>query len=398
MTSSVRSPLIALAVAPLIWLGVVTRTLAQVAEPALPSDAKKCVRIAAVQTKPRTIDYRLTAGEVLREVDKNLTDLEQLVHKAGEAKCDALAFPEDTLGLLHWTGTNEATAKDVLPEAVKRMLNGLGRAAARHHLYLIVCSDNVEPDGALYNTAFFLGRDGKEIGRYRKVCPTWSESATRKRGTTFPVFSTDDLGTVGMLICYDMVMPETARCLALQGADIIFFPTMGGAAIGDDDIGFQALRVRAVENFVYIVVAQRGRGAMIISPQGNVLAKAEGPDGMAIANLDPFSGREGGDAMNHQRDMRARLFRERNPAAFGILAEANPPVLAKVPINIAAAEAGRISAKVLTVGEDEFRRANATAGAGKIDEAVAAFEKLRVDYRDSWIDRASQERLKQLRK
>jgi apolipoprotein N-acyltransferase len=52
---------------------------------------------------------------------------------------------------------------------------------------------------------------------------------------------------------------------------------MGTAAIGDDDIGVQALRVRAVENFVYLVVAQRGAGAMIISPQGKILAQAEGP-------------------------------------------------------------------------------------------------------------------------
>jgi predicted amidohydrolase len=383
----------------LICYGTLAGTsLPQDAESVASTSARKLVRIGAVQTKARIIDYHLKPADVLAEVGKTLMTLEQLVQKAADAGCDALTFPEDTLGLLHWTGMNAASAKDVLRESVQRMLDRLGHAARQHRLYLIVCSDNVEPDGALYNTAFFLGRDGKEIGRYHKVCPTWSESATRNRGTTFPVFSTDDLGTVGMLICYDMVMPETARCLALQGADIIFFPTMGGAAIGDDDIGFQALRVRAVENFVYVVVAQRGHGAMIISPQGNVLAKAEGPDGMAIADLNPSSGREGGDAMNHQRDMRARLFRERNPAAFGILAEANPPVLAKIPINIAAAEAGRISAKVLTVGEDEFKRANATAGAGKIDEAIAEFEKLRVDYRDSWIDRASQERLKQLRK
>jgi predicted amidohydrolase len=72
------------------------------------------------------------------------------------------------------------------------------------------------------------------------------------------------------------VVPETARCLGLQGADIIFFPTMGGAAIGDDDIGMQALRVRAAENFIWLVVAQRGSGAMVISPQGKIVAQAEG--------------------------------------------------------------------------------------------------------------------------
>lgn len=43
------------------------------------------------------------------------------------------------------------------------------------------------------------------------------------------------------------------------------------AAIGDEEIGVQALRVRAVENFVYLVVAYRNRGAMIISPHRKIL-------------------------------------------------------------------------------------------------------------------------------
>src|SRR5262249_30167197 len=153
---------------------------------------------------------------------------------------------------------------------------------------------------AIYNTAFLLGRDGKEIGRYHKVCPTIHERVCTP-GDRFPVFATKDLGGVGMLICYDMVFPETARCLPLGGADMIFHPTLGGAAIGDDDISRAAFRTRAVENFVYIIVAQRGGGSMIVSPQGRILAEAKGVDSLAIADIDPLGGREGGDAMNQQR-------------------------------------------------------------------------------------------------
>ena len=168
---------------------------------------------------------------------------------------------------------------------------------------------------------------------------------------------------------------------------------MGGAAIGDDDIGVQALRVRAAENHVYLVVAHRGSGAMIISPQGKIIARAEGADGLAIADIDPRGGREGGDSFNRQKDMRARLFRERNPEAFRILTDPNPPVLAKVPIDITREEAGRIFARMLTVGEEEFKQAAALARAGKTKEAIAAFEKLRTEYRGSWIDRVARERL-----
>jgi predicted amidohydrolase len=359
----------------------------------------KLVRVAACQAKRRSIDWRLAKpADVLAAVDSNLDELEKIVHKAGAKKCNALALPEDTLGLLDWYGMNEKVGKEILPEAVKRMLDRLGRAAAKHRMYLVCCSDQVEADGATYNTAFFLGRDGKTIGRYQKVCPTWGESGARKRGNSFPVFPTTDLGTVGMLICYDLVIPETARCLALQGTDIIFFPTMGTAAVGDDDIGVQALRVRAAENHVYLVVAHRGHGAMIISPRGKIIASAEGADGLAIASIDPRGGREGGDSSNHQKDMRARLFRERNAEAFEILTAPNPPVLAKVPIDITREAAGRIFARMLTVGEEEFNQAAALVGAGKTKEAIDAFEKLRVEYPGTWIDRVSQERLRALRR
>ena len=381
-------------------LAAVSLFLTSCAATAFPAEAlpvpTNTVRVAAAQAARRVVDFRLKPAEALAAVEKNLGELERIVERAGAAKCDALVLPEDTPGLLNWVGANETLAKDVLPKAVNRMLDRLGSAAARHKMYLVVCSDLTESDGATYNTAFLLGRDGREIGRYHKVCPTWGEAGARSRGNSFPVFRTPDLGTAGMLICYDLVVPETARCLALAGADIIFFPTMGGAAIGDDDIGVQALRVRAAENFIWLVVAQRGSGAMIISPQGKIIAKAEGPDGLAIADIDPRGQREGGDSLNWQHDMRARLFRERNPEAFRILTDTNPPVLAKVPIDLTSQEAGRVMARALTMGEDEFKQANGLIGSGKTAEATAAFERLSREYPATWIDRRSQERLAKL--
>jgi hypothetical protein len=120
---------------------------------------------------------------------------------------------------------------------------------------------------------------------------------------------------------------------------------------------------------------------MIISPQGKIIARAEGKDGMAIADINPRGQREGGDALNWQRDMRARLFRERNPEAFRILTDSHPPVLDKVPIGITQQEAGRIMARLQR---------------GSTNEAIAAFENLRKEYPDTWIDRRSQERLARL--
>jgi predicted amidohydrolase len=220
---------------------------------------RRTVRVAVTQPRARVIDYRLTrTDEVLAAVDRNLEELAALVHKAGEARCDIVAFPEDTPGLIKWVSARDELWKEVLPGAEERLLRRLGAAAAEHRMYLICSSDTVDAAGSLRNTAFLLGRDGKEIGRYYKVNLTISEQR-RKRGDSFPVFQTPDLGGIGLLICYDMVFPEAARCLALGGADIIFHPTMGGAAIGDGDISRAAFRTRAVENFVYVAVLPPGR-------------------------------------------------------------------------------------------------------------------------------------------
>src|SRR5262249_4485952 len=147
----------------------------------------------------------------------------------------------------------------------------------------------------------------------------------------------------------------------------------------------------------YIVVSQRGNGSMIVSPKGKILAEGKGPDDIAVADIDPFGGRDGGDAMNHQQDMRARLFRERSPAAYGILTDPNPPVLKKVPATINADDAVRIAEKVLTVGDARFREADDLRRAGKFEEAIPAFEKLRAEFPDSWVDRIARERLAALR-
>jgi predicted amidohydrolase len=357
----------------------------------------KTLRVCAAESTPRWIDWHLKPAEALTEVDRTLGGLERLVHRAGTAGCDALALPEDSLGVLHWEVGNKALMQEVLPQAVGWMLDRLGRAAAAHHMYLVCSSDVAGQDGTYRNAAFFLGRDGKEIGRYYKVDPTVTES-DRIRGSGFPVFETPDLGGVGMLICYDMVMPEASRSLALGGAGLIFVSTMGGAATaGDEDMNRAAFRTRAVDNFVYLVVAMRGGAAMIVSPQGRVLAETSESGGFAMADINPFGGREGGDALNFQQDMRARLFRERNPAAYGILTDPNPPVLKKIPATITVEEAVRIGSGALTIGEDRFQEAEELLRAGKTTQAALAFEKLRAEFPHTWIDREAQKRLAKIR-
>src|SRR5262245_10185057 len=357
---------------------------------------KRPMRVAAAQAKNRMFDFRLKPAEALAQVDRNLDELEKIVRRAGEADCDALALPEDTLGLLKWEAGNPGHLPEVLPVAVARMLERLGVAAAKYKMYLVVCNDTIDAEGAIRNTAFLLSRDGKVIGRYHKVNLPFAEQS-RTPGDGFPVFDTPDLGAVGMLICYDLVFPETTRCLALQGADVVFVSTMGGAAMGDEETSLAAFRTRAVDNFIWLVVAKRGSGSLIISPKGKVVAETQEADGLAIADIDPFAERDGGDAFNTQPDLRGRLFRERVPAAYRLLTDPNPPVLAKVKSNVTREEAIRTMAIGITTGEERFNEAQALIRKGKMQEAIKLLEQLCKECPTSWIDRAARERIKTLR-
>lgn len=94
-----------------------------------------------------------------------------------------------------------------------------------------------EKDGnVLYNSVAFIDDQGKILGVYRKThIPDdhyYQEKFYFTPGDTgFKVFETK-YGKVGVGICWDQWFPETARCLALKGADIILYPT----AIGSEPI------------------------------------------------------------------------------------------------------------------------------------------------------------------
>lgn len=354
-------------------------------------------RLGCIQTARRLVDFRIgDPAAVLARVDEHLEALEALVDDAGGRGCDAAVLPEDTLGLEHWSGVNEDLWEAVLPAAVERMLARLGAACARHAMYLVCCSDSLER-AARYNTAFLLGRDGIEIGRYRKINMPYSELGGRARGDAYPVFETPDLGGIGLLICYDMVFPEAVRCLALNGADIVFVPTLGGACLaGGADMDRAAFRTRAVDNFVYLAVAHRGGGSLIIAPDGQVLCEGGGADEVLVADIDPFGGREGGNAFDWQADMRARLFRERAPESYGALTHSHPPALDKWRSDDRPEEITRRCTRVLTVGEEAFRAADALLRAGQVEQAKRAFTTLCQEYEGSWIERVGRARIADL--
>ena len=91
-------------------------------------------------------------------------------------------------------------------------------------------------ENVFYNSVAMIDADGKIVGVYRKThIPDdhyYQEKFYFTPGNTgFKVFDTA-AGRIGIGICWDQWFPETARCLAIQGADIILYPT----AIGSEPI------------------------------------------------------------------------------------------------------------------------------------------------------------------
>jgi predicted amidohydrolase len=354
------------------------------------------IRAAAVQAQRRTISYKVgTAEAALECVQASLDALTSLAERAAMLGCNIVAFPEDTLGTLEWEAGHWTEVQDLLVPAEQAMLSRFGEVAAKHGVSIVCCNDCVQLD-EVYNTAILIGPDGREIGRYQKVHPTLAEQS-RAKGRAFPVFEVPGIGTIGLCICYDMVFPETTRALALAGADIVFHLTLGGASMAGPDASLAAFRTRAADNFLYIVVAFRGGGSLIISPKGEILADGGSvADAIVMADIDLSSGREAGDALGGlTSDFRARLFRERTPSAYGILLDQHPPILDRL-YDVAvpsAEEASRLFAEAITTGADAFYEADRLMSSGKLEEAQRRFGVLAERFGTTWIGRAARERL-----
>jgi N-carbamoylputrescine amidase len=153
--------------------------------------------------------------------------------------------------------------------------------------------------GVYHNTAAVLNRDGSLLGIYRKMHipddPLYYEKYYFTPGDLgFRAFDTD-FGRIGVLVCWDQWYPEGARLTALQGANILLYPTAIGwhprekAEFGADQQQAWELiqRSHAIANGVYAAAVNRvgvegpaggglefWGGSFVCDPFGLVLKKA----------------------------------------------------------------------------------------------------------------------------
>ena len=138
----------------------------------------------------------------------------------------------------------------------------------------------LEADGEdRYNTAVLIGPDGTLLGKYRKQ-KLGHETVRNTPGKTSSAHRTP-FGKVGLMICFDWYYPESARTLALKGAEIICHPSNLVLPHCPD-----AMVTRCLENRVFAITANRigteARGGKppltfignseVVTPRGKILS------------------------------------------------------------------------------------------------------------------------------
>jgi beta-ureidopropionase len=156
--------------------------------------------------------------------------------------------------------------------------------------------------GVYFNTAAVYDADGSYLGKYRKqhipqVAGFWEKFYFTPGDGGYPVFKTR-YATIGVYICYDRHFPEGARCLGLNGAEIVFNPSATVAGLSQYLWKLEQ-PAHAVANGYYVGAINRvgteppwniGKfygTSYFVSPRGEFLAQgSEENDELVIAELD----------------------------------------------------------------------------------------------------------------
>jgi len=201
----------------------------------------------------------------------------------------------------------------------------LGAVARRFGMYAIVGLLEAHPriPGAVYNSAALMAPTGRVLGIHRKVHLGIDEKKVFFAGDRADVYRTE-LGNLAMMVCYDGVMPELSRVMALKGAEIIcgVFAAPGWIPGGNRRLEHIA-GMRARENGAYYVLCNRvGRqenwqfigGTTIAAPTGDIVAQdATVNEALVQATLS-------GDLLIRTR-VEQTIFRDRRPELYGLLCE-----------------------------------------------------------------------------
>jgi predicted amidohydrolase len=230
------------------------------------------------------------------EVAENLDAADALL---GDARADLVVLPElFATGYSFRDRAEAASMAETFPKGptLERLLAWSRRTRG------VVVAGYVEKDGARQFNAAAIVAAGKPLASYRKVHLFGFERECFDPGDRpFSVVEHEGL-RVGTMVCFDWIFPESARALALAGADVIAHPSNLVLPWCQ-----RAMPVRAIENGVYTATANRvgvearaprptlrfTGGSLVVAPDGEVLAAAPAEGTARVdAVIDPRRSRD----------------------------------------------------------------------------------------------------------
>ena len=224
------------------------------------------------------------------EVQRNL---EQIASRLDSVECELLVLPE-----FAFTGYQFVDREEVLdlsePVPDGPTTQACVDLARRHRMHVVVGLPERAGEQC-YNSAIVVGPSGF-LGCYRKTHLFYEETLFFSPGNSgFQVWNIGET-RIGVMICFDWYYPESARTLALQGAEIVCHPSNLVLSHCPD-----AMVTRSLENRVFSITANRiGREARggkppltfignseVISPKGRILSRAstDAPE-LAVVEID----------------------------------------------------------------------------------------------------------------
>ena len=161
--------------------------------------------------------------------------------------------------------------------------------AKNNSIFLIPGTFNEEDEEKVFNVAPVYNREGKLIAKAKKIYPWLPYELDVDSSDDICVFNFEDKGNIGIHICYDLWFPETARALAIAGAELIINPTM--TPTKDRDIETVMVQSTAAQQQCYYVdingSGEQGNGkSLICDYEGSIIDNADNENKILEAEID----------------------------------------------------------------------------------------------------------------
>jgi len=262
-----------------------------------------------------------------QNVAENLVRVLSVLDEAATQDVDVVVLPECVMSGYMFEDRAEAVSRAVTVNGPE--LADIARICREGQLHVVVGLLERGHDDDLYNTAVLVDDAGQLIGHYRKThLPCLGVDRFVDRGTETPPVVATRHGNIGLAICYDLRFPETARSLALAGADIIAQPSTWPSEAAM--LAEHFVPVRACENRVFVAVANRadeesgvsfmGR-SQIVAPSGRRIAEADGESDCLLTAVVDLGDARDKRIVNVSGEYEVSLFADRRPELYGRITE-----------------------------------------------------------------------------